>query len=190
MRKPLPKATDRLSKNAWDKIKQGFAANKTFVAIARDVAAIGERVSENALQRRHVEWSAENERLSAEKRYVNNLVDAGKTDPAAAEIIRALATDALVKAPTDFTSADPIKVQALNLKAEEVQLAREKEARELAKLELDREKVQLEREKFERLKEKDKLMVAAATAVKKVADQASPELKRRIEEMYDIAIAA
>jgi NAD(P)H-hydrate repair Nnr-like enzyme with NAD(P)H-hydrate epimerase domain len=60
----------------------------------------------------------------------------------------------------------------------------------LAKLELDREKVQLEREKFERLKEKDKLMVAAATAVKKVADQASPELKRRIEEMYDIAIAA
>lgn len=132
------KATDELPPEAWRVMTAGFRAKKTYRAIAFDLAAIGFEVPERTIGRRAVEWRAEEARREAVREQVKALVDAmqeGKWE--SAEMIRALATEALMQNPDAFAQADPLKVQRQNLQAEEIRLRRDALALKRAEHELD-----------------------------------------------------
>jgi hypothetical protein len=119
------KATDGLSAEAQRVMVGGFRAKKTYTAIAADLAEIGETVPERTVARRAAEWRQAQERRENARLYVHDLVGAMKAqDVTAAEMVQALATDALLADPEAFISGDPIQVQRQNLKAEELRIKR------------------------------------------------------------------
>jgi hypothetical protein len=104
----------------------------------------------------------------------------------AAEILGALATQSLLERPARFTDADPVQVQRANLEAEKIRLKR-------AKLDQDNQRLALDREKFEGLKTKlaiiRKQAEAAKEAVNKAGESISPELRKQLEDVYDLTEA-
>lgn len=125
MTRLVHKTTDGLSEEALRVMRAGFHARKTYAAVARDLAEIGVTVPERTIARRGQEWGEERRRRQAARDYVSDLVAAAAENPDASQVLGALATDALIADPDGFRSGDPIKVQRLNLRAEELRLKRD-----------------------------------------------------------------
>jgi hypothetical protein len=117
------KATDDLPDEAWRVMHGGFRAKKTARAIVRDLADIGIEVAERTVARRAREWRSEQRRREAARDQVQDLVAAMKEQNLnAAEMLQALAVDALIQDPDAWSGADPLAVQRQNLLAQQVRL--------------------------------------------------------------------
>ena len=99
-------------------------------------------------------------------------------DFTAAEMLSALATQALMDNPDRYTNADPLELQAQNLKAEELrQKARQLDIRERTSA--------LEEKKLEMLLAREAKAVAAAADLEKGA-VTPDDFRRRIHEIYGL----
>lgn len=150
------KATDDLPAEAWRLMHAGFRMKKTYRAIAADLEEIGCEVAERTIARRAVEWRHEQSRKEAVREQVKALVEAmqeGKWE--SAEMIRALATEALMQNPDAFANSDPLAVQRQNLQAEELRIKRET-------LELRRQQHELDAAKFEAMQRREEEAKQAA----------------------------
>jgi hypothetical protein len=172
------KKTDQLSPEAQRVMIGGFRARKTYAAIAKDLAEIGETVPERSIARRASEWRQAQERRDQARDYVHDLVDAMRAQSVtAAEMVQALATDALLLDPEAFTGGDPIKVQRQNLRAEELRLKRDE-------LEIKRRLVSAEEERLRLLVAREQRAIAA---LQKSETEMTPEQRlREIQEIYGI----
>lgn len=175
MARLVHKATDRLSAEAQRAMAAGFASKLTYAQIAANLRTLGEKVSERTIARRGAEWQADQERRQAGREQISNLLEAMREGNwESGEMVRALATQALMDAPGDFAGSDPVKVQRLNLRAQELkqkQQALDLRAREIA---LDERRVAL-------LQEKERRMTEALTADKGEQLPAEERLKRAME---------
>lgn len=170
----MHKSTDALGEVAMRLMMAGFRGGKTYTAIARDLAEIGVEVPERTIARRGLEWRAEEARRQAARDQVKAIVAAAKHSPDASEILRALATDALMTEAEAFQQADPVKVQRLNLKAEELRIKRED-------LKIRERAVASEETRVRLLEEKERRMTAALTEDKGEHLTAEERLKRAME---------
>lgn len=177
------KATDVLSAEAHRIISAGFRGKSTYSAIAKQLAAIGVNVPERTIARRGVEWREEESRRRAAREQMTALVEAMKEGNwSAAEMIQALATDALMMNPDALTGADPLKVQAQNLKAEELRIKR-------SEMELRRRVVELDEKRLTAALDKEQKTLQAAQDLERKAErgeQISPEDIRRIRDIYGL----
>ncbi len=172
------KATDGLGAEAQRIMVCGFRERKTYRAIAKDLAAIGEEVPERTIARRAVEWRSEQARREAAREYVSNLVAGMKeNDLSSAEMVQALSMQALMEDPAAFTASDPMKVQFHGLMAEKIRI--EKRRQELAerKLGLDERKLRLIEDREVRVK---------ATLEKPAETMTAEERLREIRTIYGI----
>jgi hypothetical protein len=140
-------------------------------------------VKERTISRRASEFRAQQLRRQAAREQVSDLVAAMReNDFTAAEMIQALATQALMESPEKFQMADPIAVQGQNLKAEELRLKQEQ-------LDLRKRAAAIEEKKLELLLAREAKVVAAAAELDKGA--VSPDdFRRRIHEIYGLGQAA
>ena len=178
------KATDNLSAEARRMMVAGFRSKMTYRAIARQIAGdTGEKVSERTVARRGNEWRAEQSRRRAAREQMQALVDAMKKGEwSAAEMIQALATDALMQNPDALTNADPLRVQAQNLRAEELRLKREE-------LELRKRTVTLDEKKAGAMLERERRAVEAAEELQEKAgrgEQLTGEDLDKIRSIYGL----
>ncbi len=173
------KATDGLSAEAQRVMIGGFRARKTYAAIARDLVEIGEEVQERTIARRAAEWRQSQERRENARLYVHDLVGAMKAqDVTAAEMVQALATDALLADPEAFTSGDPETVQRQNLKAEELRIKR-------AEMETRRRALELDERRFTALQEREQK--ARDLAAESEQREMTPgEMRAKIREIYGL----
>lgn len=161
----------------------GFRAKKTYAAIAADLAEIGVEVPERTIARRAAEWRQAQARREQAREYVNDLVGAMKAqDVTAAEMVQALATDALLSDPEAFTGQDPIAVQRQSLQAETLRLKREE-------LEIKRRLVSAEETRLRLLEAREQRAIAAADELKAKAGRGetlTAEDLDRIREIYGV----
>jgi hypothetical protein len=172
------KSTDKLSAEARRVMFAGFASGMTYAAIAEQLWSMGVKIPERTVARRGAEWHEEQERRKAAREQVAAIMEAMKEGRwESSEILRALATDALLNDPEAFAGADPMKVQDRNLAAEDLRLKREK-------LELQKAKHDLNVAKFRALQEREQRAIAA---LEKPADRMTPEDRlREIRAIYGI----
>ena len=91
--------------------------------IARQLNEVGADVPERTVARRGAEWREEQERRERVRDQVQAMVGAMKDhDLSSAEMLQALAIDALMSDPEAWAQADPVKVQRQNLQAETLRL--------------------------------------------------------------------
>lgn len=174
------KATDGLSAEAQRLMLAGFRAKKTYAAIVRDLAEMGETVSDSTIARRRSEWQAEQSRRQAAREYVGDLVAELKANNfTATEMAEALLTDALIANADSFKDADPLRVQAQNLRAREV-AAKERDLEIKSRsLELDERKLKLVEERESRVKATLEKPVDAMSPAQRLAEiQAIYGIKR------------
>lgn len=184
MARLVHKATDQLSAEGCRVMLAGFRSKLSNRMIAAQIEqATGEVVAERTLGRRHSEWRAEQSRRQAAREQVQDLVAAMKAeDWSAAEMVQALATDALMMDPERFTGADPLKVQGQNLKAEELRLKREE-------MEMRRRALELDERKFALMADREKRAIEAAEALAGKAgagEKLTVEDLNRIREVYGL----
>jgi len=178
MARLVHKATDSLSAEAQRLMVAGFRAKKTYTAIVRDLAEIGEAVSDSTIARRASEWRAEQSRRQAAREYVGDLVAELKANNfTATEMAEALLTDALMANADGFKDADPLKVQAQNLRAREVSVKEREAAIRQRALELDERKLKLVEERESRVK---------ATLETPAETMTAEERLREIQAIYGI----
>lgn len=143
----------------------------------------GQVVSERTVARRASEFRASQLQRQAARQQVSDLVAAMKeNDFTAAEMISALATQALIERPEGFAKADPILVQGQNLKAEELRL----KARQL---ELRERTAAIEEKKLEMLLAREKKAVEAAEELAAKAGRGeaiSPADLQKIRDIYGL----
>ena len=176
------KTTDGLSEEAQRVMRAGFHAKKTYAAVARDLKEIGVEVNERTIARRGREWGEERRRRQAARDYVSDLVAAAAENPEASQVLGALATDALIADPDGFKAGDPIKVQRLNLRAEELRLKR-------AELEIRQRLVSAEETRLRMLEAREQRAIHATDELKAKAargEQLTPEDIDRIREVYGL----
>ncbi len=178
------KATDSLSAEARRIMMAGFRAKSPYRAIARQIGEeTGEEVPERTVARRGKEWRGEQSRRRAAREQMQALVDAMKAGEwSAAEMIQALATDALMMNPEALTNADPLKVQAQNLRAEELRIKREE-------MELRTRQVAMDERKVEVLLGRERKAAQAADELKDKAgrgEQLTVEDLERIRSIYGL----
>ena len=178
MARMVHKATDGLSAEGLRVMIGGFRARKTYTAITRDPAEIGEDVPERTIARRAAEWRQSQERRENARLYVHDLVAAMKAqDVTAAEMVQALATDALLADPEAFTSGNPALVQRQNLKAEELRIKR-------AEMETRRRALDLDERKFALMQSREQRAVAALE--EKGETMTAGERLQRVKEIYGL----
>ena len=145
------KATDTLPPDAWAVMIAGFRARKTYTAIARDLADIGQPVPERTIARRAIEFRRDQSRRDGAREQVHNLVAAMKAnDLSAAEMVQALAMQALLDDPGAFSAQDPLRVQFQGLMAEEVRIKKRKQELAEQRLALDTQKYRAQQDREER----------------------------------------
>jgi hypothetical protein len=145
------KATDDLSPEAIRVMTEGFRLRKTYAAIAKDLDDIDEPVPERTIARRAVEWRREQARRQSAREQVQDLVSAMKSnDLSAAEMVQALAMQALLDDPEAYAEKDPIRVQKQALTAEEIRLKKRKQELAERRLELDEQKYRAQQEREEK----------------------------------------
>jgi len=186
------RAVDSLGDDVRRVIAEGYRAGHTAAAVYRDVCELlGEDesadISERTVSRELRRLDADRRERAAARKQTIALLEAAKAVPGtAAEILGALATQSLLERPARFTDADPVQVQRANLEAEKIRLKR-------AKLDQDNQRLALDREKFEGLKTKlaiiRKQAEAAKEAVNKAGESISPELRKQLEDVYDLTEA-
>ncbi|MEN6601772.1 MAG: hypothetical protein ABFD86_05095 [Bryobacteraceae bacterium] len=178
MPRAIHKSTDQLPPEALRIMAAGFAAKLTVRAIAFRLAEIGLQVPERTIARRGEEWRAEQARRQAAREQVADLVAAMKAENwESAEMLRALATDSLMRDPEAYTAADPVKLQSQNLYAEELRIKREA-------LELKKQRHELDVQKFRAMQDRER---RAAAALEKPESELTPEQRlREIQEIYGI----
>jgi hypothetical protein len=163
----------------------GFRSKLTYAAIAQQLTEIGEEVAERTIARRGAEWRFQQARHEDARQYVHNLVEAMKAqNVTAAEMVQALATDALLMDPEAFTSGDPIKVQRQNLQAETLRLKREE-------LEIKRRLVSAEEARLRMLEAREQRAIAATEDLKAKAGRGEALTAAdidRIRGIYGIAV--
>ena len=173
------KATDGLGADALRAMTGGFREKKSYRAIARDLAEIGVKVPERTIARRAVEWRGEQSRRTAAREQVQDLVAAMKSENlSAAEMLQALATDALLADPQAWAGQDPMRVQAQNLKAEELRLKREE-------VELRRAAHELDLRKFNALAERER-QARELAAESERREMTPAEMRVKIREIYGL----
>jgi hypothetical protein len=173
------KATDGMGAEATRIMVGGFRTKLPYRAIARQIAEqTGEKVAERTVARRGVEWRSEQSRRQAAREQMQALVDAMKEGNwSAAEMIQALATDALMQNPEALTGADPLRLQGQNLKAEELRIKREE-------MDLRKRGLDLDVKRFEAVQEREQRAVAA---LEDKTETLTPEERlRRIRELYGL----
>lgn len=170
----------QISPEAQRVMVAGFRERKPASVIALLVReGTGERVTVRTIERRAAAWRAEQVRRQTAREQMEDLVAAMKqNDATAAEMIQALATDALMLAPGAWLQADPVKIQAQNLYAEEIRLKREK-------LDVQRRAVEVQERRLKLLEEKQRAADAALSVLEKKAD-ISPEDVRKVREIYGL----
>ncbi len=179
MARLVHKATDGLSAEAQRLMAAGFRAKKTYAAIARDLEAIGEPVSDSTIARRAAEWRAEQARRQAAREYVQDLVEALKANNfTATEMAEALLTDALIENAESLKEADPLKVQAQNLRAREVAVKEREAALRQRALELDEAKFRALQEREQKARE-----LAAESERREMTPE---EMRAKIREIYGL----
>jgi hypothetical protein len=132
---PQKKSIDAIGVAARLLMARGFAEGWSAARIAQAILdQTGEKLAERTVARRAAVWREETGRRKLARERMEDLVGAlRKGDTDASEMIQALAMDRLVDNPEALTSADPIAVQGLSLKAEELRLKkRQIEVRERA----------------------------------------------------------
>ena len=145
------KATDTLPPEAWAIMTAGFRAKKTYAAIARDLADIGLPVPERTIARRAIEFRRDQSRRDGAREQVHNLVAAMKAnDLSAAEMVQALAMQALLDDPAAFSAQDPLRVQFQGLMAEEVRIKKRKQEVAEQRLALDTQKYRAQQDREDR----------------------------------------
>jgi hypothetical protein len=172
-------ATDGLSAEAQRVMAAGFRARKTYRAIVRDLVEIGVKVPERTVARRGVEWRGAQARREAAREQVQDLVAAMKDQNFnAAEMLQALATDALLADPQAWAGQDPMRVQGQNLKAEELRLKREE-------VELRRRAHELNAKKFDALERREQ-QARELAAESERRDMTPEEMRAKIRDIYGL----
>ena len=182
------RAVDSLGDDVRRVIASGLCGHKTAAAIAGDLKTqTGQSVAERTISREMKRLHDQQRRRDASREQARALLAAAREENiVASELIQALATQALMEDPESFTGQDAVKVQFANLEAEKIRLKR-------AKLDQDNQRLALDREKFEGLKTKlatiRKQAEAAKEAVNKAGESISPELRKQLEDVYDLTEA-
>ncbi len=188
MSRIVHKATDRLTPEAWRVMIAGFRDKLTAKMIAARVEQeTGEKVTERTVSSRMREWHLDQTRRKAAREQMLALVEAMKEGNwSAAEMIQALATDALMMNPDGLTTASPLKVQAQNLKAEELRIKREA-------VEVRKREMEINARKLALLEERERRAVALLDEQEKKASEnggmVSAEDLRRVRELYGLPAA-
>lgn len=185
---PRPRITDKLSPDATGIMMAGFGEHKPDGVIVDEIfAATGEVVSERTIGRRKSEhWGKKRAR---DQRYEHNLAvfEAARDSKLAPETALAILDDSLLRRPGVADELEPEELFDLHLKAQA-------ETRKQQEAGIKERQVALEEKKFaETMKAKvDKMRDAAKAAETeaKKSGNVSPEVIRRIEEIYGIADAA
>ena len=169
--------TESWSDEARQILAEGAAAGHTAADVTSAIAdQTGEDVAERTVSRRLAELrQAAAVRLAARERMQDLVAALKEGNGSASEYIQALAMRALELEPDGLTSADPVKLQRLSLRGEELRLkgrAMEIKARQVA---LDEQRLSL-------LVEKEKHAIAALEEDKgeKLTDE------QRLEEIRSI----
>ena len=173
------KATDGLSAEAQRLMMAGFRGKRTYAAIVRQIEeTTGEKVAPSTLARRSSEWRTEQSRRQAAREYVGDLVAELKANNfTATEMAEALLTDALMANADGFKNADPLKVQAQNLRAREVATKERELGIKTRAIELDERRLKLIEDREQRVK----------TTLEKPAEEMTPEQRlREIQAIYGI----
>lgn len=176
------KTTDGLTEEATRLMRAGFHGKKTYAAIVRDLAEIGVSVPERTIARRGHEWAENCRRRQAARDYVSDLVAAAAENPEASQVLGALATDALIEDPDGFAKADPIKVQRLNLRSEELRLKREE-------MEIRKRQIAAEETRLRMLEAREQRAIRATDELKAKQERGeslTPEDIDRIREVYGL----
>lgn len=173
------KTTDSLSAEGWRLMAAGFREKLTAKMIAARIEqGTGEKIAERTVSRRYREWVSEQARRRSAKEQMLALIEASREgDYSAAEMINALATDALMMNPNGFADAAPLKVQAQNLKAEELRIKR-------ADMEVRRRAVEVQETRLRLLEAREQR--ALTTLEKPDAEMTPEERVREIQAIYGI----
>lgn len=178
------KSTDDLSAEAWRIMRAGFRARKTYAGLVLEIeAATGEVVPERTVARRGIEWRNDESRRQVAREQIEAMVAVMKNgDTTSAEMVQALAVEALLQDPEAFSQADPLKVQAQNLRAEELRLKRDE-------LDLRKQSLTLDVKKFETLQAREARAIKEADALARRAEsgeQLTAEDLGRIRSIYGL----
>ncbi len=166
---------EKLSAEAHRLMLAGFREGKTYAAIARDLAEIGEPVPERTIGREGARWRAEQSRRGRAKEQAMAMLEAMRDGNwESSEMLRAIATDWLLANPDVYAGIDPVKLQSQNLYAEELRLKREKLAIQARQVAVDEKRLAL-------LEDRERRMTAALTADKGEQLTAEERLKRAME---------
>jgi len=153
---------------------------------AKVLAVTGEKVAPRTIARRASEWGLESRRRQAARDQVSDLVEAMKAnDFTATEMINALATQALIDSPTGFTNADPLAVQAANLRSEELRLKSETLRVKERAVAVAEQKMKILQAREQRTLEATAELAAKAERGEKI----SPEDLQRIRDIYGLEAA-
>ncbi len=173
-----------ISPEAMRVMQAGFRERKPASIIAGLVkAATGETIAPRTIARRASEFRAEQSRRRTAREQVEDLVKAMRdNDFTAAEMIQALATQALIDDPQGFAGADPLTVQRRNLEAEEIRL-------KARKLDLQERAVTVVERRLAILEDREKKARAAADELAAKAgrgEEISPADLDRIRSIYGL----
>jgi hypothetical protein len=162
----LRKVTDDLSEEARRVMVLGISEGRSAAFISQAILdATGEQVHERTVSRRASEWRAEVSSRKAARERMENLVAAMKAgNMDASEMVQALAMDRLVENPEALTGADPIQLQGLALKGEELRLKRQQLAVRERAIEVVERKLKLSEVREQRA-------IAATAELEKKAEQ-------------------
>lgn len=158
---------------------QGFAAGRTAAFIAQAVLdATQEAVAVRTVARRAAEWRCEVDRRKLARERMEDLVAAAeKGGIESSGVIRALALEALEANPEALTSAEPLELQGMALKAEMVRIQR-------LRLEVAARKVAVDEKRVGMLEARER---RAVEVLAETGETVSPEERmRRIREIYGI----
>lgn len=139
----ISKVTDGWSDEARQILADGALKGYTAVRVTQAILdATGEAVAERTVSRRMAELREAAEMRAAAKDRAVDLVEAMKAgNVTASEYVQALAMRALELEPDEFTGSDPVKVQRLAMKGEELRLKREAQALKARELAIDEAKL-------------------------------------------------
>jgi len=130
------------------------AGNTAAYTTERIATEAGDEVAERTVSRRLAELRQAAEVRRAARERMEDLVAALKSgNGSAAEYIQALAMRALELEPDALTAADPVQVQRLSLKGEELRLKRDA-------MEIKARQVRLDEQRLELLVEREKRAIA------------------------------
>lgn len=148
----LPEAMEALSPEARKVLADGFAAGRPAAAILSAVAdATGEEVALRTVQREAAKYRIVVDRRRLGQERMRDFVEAWRNGSAdASEQIFAIAAKALEDDPDMLTNSDPVQLQRLALKAEELRVRREQVAVRGRELALDERRVKLLEEREQR----------------------------------------